>query len=143
MRIILAQICPKINFGVEILKIKAQIWNQLYLDTTCANFQVKQTSLTSFSANLPKNEFWSHNFKNLRPYSDSATLRYHIFQFSGKTNNFGFFSPNFPKNGLRIGNSENSCRNKNQHPRDIMCTSFPAKWTTLKFLAQICPKKWI
>ena len=65
MRIILAQICPKIDFGVEILKIKAQIWNQLYLDTTCANFQVKQTSLTSFSANLPKNELWSHNFKNL------------------------------------------------------------------------------
>ena len=132
MRIILAQICPKIDFGVEILKIKSKIWNQLYLDTMCANFQVKPQN--------PKNEFWSHNFKILRPYSESATLRYHMFQFSGKTNSFGFFSPNYPKNGFRIGNSENSCRNKNQYPRDIMCTNFPAKWTTLKFLAQIWPK---
>ena len=122
MRIILAQICPKIDFGVEILKIKSKIWNQLYLDTMCANFQVKPQN--------PKNEFWSHNFKILRPYSESATLRYHMFQFSGKTNSFGFFSANFPKNAFRIGNSENSCRNKNQHPRDIMCTKFPAKWTT-------------
>ena len=37
-----------------------------------------------------------------------------VCQFSGKTNSFVFFSPNFPKNGLRVGNSKNYCQNKNQ-----------------------------
>ena len=34
-----------------------------------------------------------------------------VCQFSGKTNRFDFFTPNLPKNGLRVGNSENYCRN--------------------------------
>ena len=33
--------------------------------------------------------------------------------FSGKTGNFDFFGPNLPKNGFRVGNSENQCWNKN------------------------------
>ena len=39
-----------------------------------------------------------------------------VCQFSGKTNSFDFFSPNLPKSGSRVGNSESYCRNKNQHP---------------------------
>ena len=62
-------------------------------------------------------------------------------QFSGKTNSFDFFSPNLPKNGFRIGNSENYCRNNNQHPQYTMCANFQSKWTTLDFSAQICPEK--
>ena len=64
-----------------------------------------------------------------------------VCQISGKTNNFDFFSPNFPKNGFRVGNSENYCWNKNQHPRYTMCAKFQSKWTTLNFSAQICSKK--
>ena len=65
-----------------------------------------------------------------------------VCQFSGKTNRSDFFSPNFPKNGFRVvGNSKNYCRNKNQHPWYTMCANFYSKWTTLTFLAQICPKK--
>ena len=64
-----------------------------------------------------------------------------VCQFSGKTNSFDFFSPNFPKNGFRIGNSKNYCRNKNQHPRYTMCANFQSKWTTLNFSTQICPEK--
>ena len=30
-----------------------------------------------------------------------------VFQFSDKMENFDFFGPNLPKNGFRIGNSEN------------------------------------
>ena len=65
----------------------------------------------------------------------------HVCQFSGKTNSFDFFSPNLPKNGFRVGNSKNYCRNKNQHPQYTMCANFQSKWITLNFSAQICPKK--
>ena len=61
-------------------------------------------------------------------------------QVSGKTDNFGFFSPNLPKNGYRVGNSENECWNKNQHPRDTMCANFQEKQTTLNFVTKIYPK---
>ena len=47
-----------------------------------------------------------------------------VCQFSGKTNSFDFFSPNLPKNGFRVDNSKNYCRNKNQHPRYSMCANF-------------------
>ena len=140
MRINLAQICPKIDFGVEILKIKTQIWNQLYLDTMCANFQVKVTNLTSFSANLPKNEFWSHNFKNLRPYSESATLRYHMFQFSGKRTALDFSEQISLKThlgseiqkthvGIRISTPEISCvRNFQQNGQlEVFSSNLPEK----------------
>ena len=64
-----------------------------------------------------------------------------VYQFSVKTNSFDFFSPNLPKNGFRVGNSENYCWNKNHHPRYTMCANFQSNWTTLNFLAQFCPKK--
>ena len=64
-----------------------------------------------------------------------------VCQFSGKTNSFDFFSPNLPKNGFRVGNSRNYCRNKNQHPRYTMCANFQSKWKTFNFSAQICPKQ--
>ena len=52
------------------------------------------------------------------------------------------FSPNFLKSGSRVGNSENYCWKKNQRPSwYIMCANFQSKWTTLSFLAQICPKE--
>ena len=64
-----------------------------------------------------------------------------VWQFSGKKNSFDFFSPNLLKNGFRVSNSENYCRNKNQHPQFTMCANFQSKWTTLNFSAQICPEK--
>ena len=36
-----------------------------------------------------------------------STLEYHVCRFSSKTDNFDFFGPNLPKNGFRVGNSEN------------------------------------
>ena len=64
-----------------------------------------------------------------------------VCQFSGKTNSFDFFSPNLPKSESRVGNSENYCCNKNQHPRYTTCANFQSKWTTLNFLTQTCSKK--
>ena len=58
-------------------------------------------------------------------------------QFSGKADNSKFFGPNFSKNGIGVGNSENQFRNKNQHPRDTLCANVWAKQTTLNFSTQI------
>ena len=79
-------------------------------------FSAKLDNFDFFGPNLPKNEFWGRNFKNLSPDSESALPRYHVYQFSVKTDNFDFFGPNLPKKKIRIWNSENEYWNKNQHP---------------------------
>ena len=56
----------------------------------CANFQAKWTT-HFFGPNLPKNVFWGWNFKNLSVNLESAPPKYHVCQFSGKTDNFEFF----------------------------------------------------
>ena len=61
-------------------------------------------------------------------------------QFSGKTDNFDFLAQIYPKNGYRVGNSENWCWSKNQRPGDTTCANFQVKQTTLTFLAQILSK---
>ena len=47
---------------------------------------------------MPKNGFLDQNFKNLSLDSESASLRYHVHQFSDKTDNFEVLGPNLPKN---------------------------------------------
>ena len=93
-----------------------------------------------FGSSLLRKGFWCRNFENLAPEQESALPRYHECQFSSKTDSFNFFGPNLPKNGFRVENSESKCWNKNQYPRDTMCTNFQEKRATLTFLAQICPK---
>ena len=60
--------------------------------------------------------------------------------FQAKRTTLIFFWPNLPKNGFRVGNSENQCLNKNQHSGDNMCANFQAEQTILTFFAQICTK---
>ena len=50
-----------------------------------------------FGPNLPRNEFWVQNFKNLSADSGSTHPRYYVCQFSGKTDNFKFFHLNLGK----------------------------------------------
>ena len=59
---------------------------------------------------------------------------------SFQKNNFDSFDSNLPKKLFRIGDSENYCRNENQHLRNTMRANFQAKWIALTSLAQICPK---
>ena len=117
----LTQICPKNGFRFGISEKYSQNKNQHPQDL-CLKFE--KTNI----------EIRINIFEILCVYV-------RVCQFSGKTNSFDFFSPNLPKNGFRVGNSKNYCRNKNQHPRYTMCANFQSKWTTLNFLAQICPKK--
>ena len=60
-------------------------------------FGGKSDNLDFFGPNLPKNEFWGRNFKNLSSDLESAPPRYHACQFSGKTKNFEFFGLNLGK----------------------------------------------
>ena len=112
----------------------------------CSNCQTKQTISTFFTEICPKffkfnihkiNTFWCQIFKNVSADSKSALSRYHMCKFSGKTDNFHFFRPNWPENGFRVENQEKKSWNKNQHPRN---TSFQAKRIILTFSAQIYPK---
>ena len=67
----------------------------------CVNFQAKRTT-DFFDPNLPKNEFWGWNFKNLSPNSESALPRYHVCQFSVKRVKFDFLGSYLPKKEIRI-----------------------------------------
>ena len=60
-------------------------------------FSVKTDNFDLFGPNLPKNEFWSWNFKNLSSDLVSVPPNYHMSQFSGKTDNFEFYSLNLGK----------------------------------------------
>ena len=60
----------------------------------CSNFQAKWTKIDFFGPNLPKNEFWGSNFKNLSPDLESVRSRKHVCQFSV---NFKFFGLNLEK----------------------------------------------
>ena len=73
---------------------------------------------------------------------ESASLRYHLYNFLDKTDNFNFFGPNLPKTGFWDQNFKNLSQDSNQHPWDTKCTKFQAKQATLNFRAQIYPN-WI
>ena len=62
-----------------------------------------------FGPKLPKNGFCGSNFKNLSPDPESAPPRYHLRQFSVKTDNFKFFRLNLGKltNYMRYFGSNN------------------------------------
>ena len=61
------------------------------------HFLGKMDKFHFFVASLPKNVFWGWNFKNLSVDLESAPPRYHVCQFSGKTDNFEFFHLNLGK----------------------------------------------
>ena len=63
-------------------------------------FAAKLDNFDFFGPNLPKNEYWVQNFKNLSPDSESALPRYHAYQFSVKTDNFDFLAQICPKRKL-------------------------------------------
>ena len=54
----------------------------------------------NFGPNLHKNGFWGRIIEKLSPDAESTSRRYHVCQFSGKTNNFDFLSLNLPKKGF-------------------------------------------
>ena len=76
-RTTLTQICPKIDFGVRILKNYVQMQNQLLQDTMCDNFQAKRTTFT-FSDQICLKRILGSNFEKLSPDAESTPPRYHV-----------------------------------------------------------------
>ena len=60
-------------------------------------FSGKTYNFDFFGPNLPKNEFWGRNFKNLSPDSESAPPRYVMCEFSVKMYSFQFSGLNLGK----------------------------------------------
>ena len=58
-------------------------------------FSDKTNSFNFLGPNLPKNEFWGRDFKNLA--SQSVPPKYHVSQFSVKMDGFEFFGLNLRK----------------------------------------------
>ena len=102
----LAQILPKMDLRSEIQKAYVGIRISI-VKMLCVPIFRKNGNFDLFDPNLPKNEIWSQNFKNLSPDSESALPRHHVCSFSVKTENFDFFGLNLPKMEMRIRNSEN------------------------------------
>ena len=114
-------------------------------DTQCPSFQAKwriQIFRLKFVQKMDLGlEFQKTNIEIRINIFEILCVHVRVCQFSGKTNSFDFSGPNLPKSGFRVGNSENYYQNKSQKPRYTMYVNVQSKWTTLNFLAQICPKK--
>ena len=97
------QICPKMNFGVEILSLILDL-ESASLRYYVHQFSDKTDNFEFLGPNLPKNGFWGRNFKSLSLDSESASLRYCVYQFSDKTDNLEFLGPNLLKSGFWVQN---------------------------------------
>ena len=97
----LAQICPKMDLGLEIQKTNVGIRISI-IKLPCVPVFRKKGQLWHFRPNLPKNRFWGRNFKNLSLDWDVSPPIYHECQFSVKMDNFWFF-------GLTWGNCPIAC----------------------------------
>ena len=60
-------------------------------------FSDKTDNFEFLGPNLPKNQFWDPNFKNLSLDLESTPPIYHLCQFSVKIDNFCFFGLNLGK----------------------------------------------
>ena len=83
----------------------------------------KADNFDFFGPNLPKNELWGRNFKNLSSDLESAPPRKYVCQFSFKTDNFEFFGLNFGKlsNYLRLFGFNNVESVAESRVEDEMC----------------------
>ena len=99
---------PKMDLGLEVEKTNVGTRISI-LNISVCQFSVKMGNFYFFGPNLPKNEFWGRNFKNLSPDSESAPPRYHECQFSVKMDDFELFDLNLRKlpNYVRYFGSNN------------------------------------
>ena len=84
-------------------------WESASLRYHVYQFLDKMDNFEFLGQNLPKNGFWSRNFKNLSLDSESGSLRYYVRQFSDKTDNIEFLGPNLAHKwfwGTKFDNSK-------------------------------------
>ena len=83
----LARICPKSSLGFEIQKTNVGRRISIF-EIPCVPIFRQSKQIRRFGLNFTKNEFWGQSFKNLSLDSKSASLRYYMYQFSVKMDNF-------------------------------------------------------
>ena len=114
---------PKKKLGFEIQKINVGIRISILQIPCVPIFRQNGQLWTSWTQISQKNEFWGQNFKNLSLSSESKSLRYYVYQFSDKTNNFEFLASNLPKNRLWGWNFQNL--GLNSESTSLMCHMCP------------------
>ena len=72
----------------------------------------------------------------------SASLRYHVYQFLNKMDNFEFLGPNLPKNGFCVQNFKNLILDSESGSLRYYVTNFQTKQTALNFGHKFA-QKWI
>ena len=90
---LLSQTCPKLDLGLKIQKTNAGIQISI--------FEILCLPTLTFWPKFAQKWIWGRNFESLNPDPESRPPRYHVCQFSGKTDNFDFFGLNLPKKGFR------------------------------------------
>ena len=73
---------------------------------------------------FPKMDFVVGIFKDLTPDSEWNLPRYHMCQFSVKTDNFDFFGPNFPENEFWVKILKIYLQTWNQVLQDTMSANY-------------------
>ena len=116
----------KVNLKLEIHRTSVAMRISI-LEIPCVPIFRQNRQIDFLSPNLPKNGFWSKNFKNLSLVLKSASLRYYVYQFSDKRDNFEFLDTNLPKNWCWGKNFKNLILDSDLHY--IMCANFQSKWT--------------
>ena len=127
------------DLGSNILKINVGIRISIF-EILCMPTFRQNEYLEFFGPNSPKNGFWGRNFESLSVDAESAPPRYHMYQFSGKTENFDFFGPNSPKNGFWGRNFEKLNPDAElAPPRNHVC-QFSGKMDNFDFFGPSLPK---
>ena len=83
---------------------------------------------------------WGQNFKNPRLDSEAASLRYYVYQFSDKIDNFDFLGPNLPKNGFWGQNFKNLSLDSESTSLRYYVHQFSDKMDNFEFLGPNLPK---
>ena len=71
---------------------------------------------------------------------ESASLRYHVYQFSDKTDNFEFLGSNLPKNGFGGRNFKNLNLDSESASLGYHVYQFSVKMDNFEFLGPSLPK---
>ena len=102
----LTQICPKKNLEFEIHKTNVGIRISI-LEIPCVPIFKQNKRLWLFWPKYAQQWIFGWKFIKLMSESESASLRYHVWQFSSKTKKFDFLNPNLPKSGFWSRNFKN------------------------------------
>ena len=111
------------------------------LEIPCAPVFRPNGQLWTFGAKFgPKNKFCGQNFKNLGLDSESVSLRYYVYQFSEKTNDFELLDPNLPTSGFWGRNFKNLSLDSESASLRYYVHQFSDKTDNFDFLGRNLPK---